>query len=573
MKHEELIRAMTLEEKCALLSGKDVWHTRAVERLNIPSITLSDGPSGLRTQAGEGDHLGLNASTKATCMPSAATVANSWDVEVAETVGRVIGAEAAEQDVQVLLGPGLNIKRSPLCGRNFEYFSEDPYLSGKLAAGFVRGVQSNGVSACPKHFAVNSQEAHRMASDSVLDERTLREIYLTGFEIAVQEGQPKTIMSSYNMVNGIYANENEHLVRDILRGEWGYEGVLVTDWGGGNDFVQGVYTGCNLEMPGSGDDSACQLIQAVEEERIPEAVVDQRVDELLELILSTAGRNTSDVSANSCCGGGSSDKESARGHHEIAAWAAEESIVLLKNEGNILPLSRDSKVALIGDFVERPRYQGAGSSMVNAVQEERAFDLFEEYFPKYIGYAAGFRRMDVYDEKLAKTAVQIAQKAEKVILYMGLTEGYETEGLDRSHMRLPENQIRRLECIYQVNPHIIVVLTAGSPVEMPWIDKCEALVYAGLGGEAAAGAILRVLTGKVNPSGHLAETFPAEYEKIPVSQYYPGEQRTSEYREGIYVGYRCYETAGIHVRFPFGYGLSYTRFPVSYTHLTLPTKA
>lgn len=288
MRYEELIRSMTLEEKCAILSGKDVWHTRAVERLGIPSIMLSDGPSGLRKQAGEGDHLGLNASTKATCMPSAATVANSWDTEAARLAGSVIGAEAAGQQVQVLLGPGLNIKRSPLCGRNFEYYSEDPYLSGKMAAAFIRGVQENGVSDCPKHFAVNSQEDHRMASDSVLDERTLREIYLTGFEIAVQEGKPKTIMSSYNKVNGTYANENEHLVKEILRGEWGFDGALVTDWGGGNDFVRGVETGCSLEMPGSGDDSACQLLSAVEEGRISEKIVDQRVEELLELIFSTA---------------------------------------------------------------------------------------------------------------------------------------------------------------------------------------------------------------------------------------------------------------------------------------------
>lgn len=560
MKYEKQIQNMTLAEKCAILSGKDVWHTRAVDRLHIPSITLSDGPSGLRKQAGEGDHLGLNASTKATCMPSAAAIANSWDVKVAEAAGRVVGAEAKEQDVQVLLGPGLNIKRSPLCGRNFEYYSEDPYLSGKLAAGFIRGVQSNGVSACPKHFAVNSQETHRMASDSVLDERTLREIYLTGFEIAVKEGRPKAIMSSYNMVNGVYANENEHLVKDILRGEWGFDGAMVTDWGGGNDFVQGVYTGCNLEMPGSGDDSACQLIAAVKEGRISEALIDQRVDELLELIFSTTGQKESGFTKGDTGFCENLEKLSSGKHHEIAAWAAEESIVLLKNEGNILPLSRDSKAALIGDFVENPRYQGAGSSMVNAAREERALDLIPEYFPNYIGYAAGFCRMDLYNEELEKEALQIAQKAEYVIMYMGLTEGYETEGLDRSHMRLPDNQVRLLERIHQVNPRIIVVLTAGSPVEMPWIDQCEALIYTGLGGEAMTGAVLRVLTGKVNPSGHLAETFPVKYEESPVSQYYPGEQRTSEYREGIYVGYRYYETAGVPVQFPFGHGLSYSKF-------------
>ena len=384
MKYAGLIARMTLAQKCAILSGADVWHTRAFEKQGIPAIALSDGPSGLRKQAGEGDHLGLNASTQATCMPSSSAVASSWSEEVARSVGSVIGQEAAAQDVQVLLGPGLNTKRSPLCGRNFEYYSEDPYLSGKLAAAFIRGVQEHGVSACAKHFAANSQEDHRMASDSVLDERTLRELYLTNFEIAVREGRPGAVMTSYNLVNGVYANENAHLVSEVLRGEWGYDGAVITDWGGSNDYTEGVRVGCNLEMPGCGDDSAVQLMEAVCTGKIDEATVDRRVSELLDLVMTThAMRGTA------AC-----DFEE---NHRIAQRAAEESIVLLKNEGNALPLARSAKVAVIGDFAQNPRFQGAGSSMVNAAKQDRTLDLLPAYFPHAVGYAQGFQRRNIAD--------------------------------------------------------------------------------------------------------------------------------------------------------------------------------
>ena len=558
MKHEELLRQMTLAEKCALLSGRDVWHTRAIERLGIPSITLADGPSGLRKQAAAGDHLGLNASTPATCMPSASAVANTWNVHAAERVGRVIGCEARAQDVQVLLAPGLNTKRSPLCGRNFEYYSEDPYLSGKLAAAFIRGVQENGVSACAKHFCANSQELLRMHGDSVLDERTLREMYLTNFEIAVTEGKPRTIMTAYNRVNGVYANEHEHLLSDILRGEWGFDGAVVTDWGGGNDFVEGVRAGCNLEMPGCGDDSPVRLMQAVREGKISEKTVDERVDALLELILTTYEKRQP----------GTAD---TRAHHAIAAEVAEEAVVLLKNQGDVLPLLRSARIAVIGDFVQSPRFQGAGSSMVNAAKEDCAQALLPDYFPNVLGISQGFRREDVQDERLAAQAETLAREAEYVLLYLGLTEGYETEGLDREHMRLPRNQIDLLTRLHRVNRRIIAVVTAGSPIEMPWIDQCEALVWTGLGGQAAAGAVLRVLCGQVNPSGHLAESFPLRCADAPVHACYPGRERTSEYREGLYVGYRCYDTANIPVRFPFGYGLSYTAF--RYDELTVSERA
>ena len=544
MKYEALIKQLTLEEKCALLSGKDVWHTRAVDRLGIPAMMLSDGPSGLRKQAGEGDHLGLNASTKATCIPAAAALANSWDPAVAEAMGTAVGADAAAQDVQVLLGPGLNTKRSPLCGRSFEYYSEDPYLAGKLAAGFIRGVQSNGISACAKHFAANSQELLRMHSDSVMDERTLRELYLTNFEITVKEGKPKCLMTSYNKVNGTYANENTHLY-DILRKEWGYEGMVVTDWGGSNDYTEGVRAGMNLEMPAAGDDSPCQLMKAVKEGKIREAVIDQRVDELLTLVMAERPK---------------APAADPQKQHEAAREAAEKCIVLLKNDENILPLKKDAKVAVIGDFAAHPRYQGAGSSMVNAYQVDETLPLLKEYFPNNIGFAQGFERLEKDNAKLEEEAVALAKQAECVLLYIGLPEGFETEGLDRTHMRLPKNQVTLIKKLAAVNPHIVAVLSCGSAVEMPWIDSCQALIYGCLGGEAAASAMLRALCGEVNPGGKLAETFALEYGDMPVSQYYPGKETTSEYREGIYVGYRYFETAQKAVRFPFGFGLSYTSF-------------
>ena len=551
MNYEALIKQLTLEEKCALLSGRDVWHTRAVDRLGIPAMMLSDGPSGLRKQAGEGDHLGLNASTKATCIPAAAALANTWDPSAAEAMGKAVGADAASQGVQVLLGPGLNTKRSPLCGRSFEYYSEDPYLAGKLAAGFIRGVQSNGISACAKHFAANSQELLRMHSDSVVDERTLRELYLTNFEIAVKEGKPKCLMTSYNRVNGVYANENPHLY-GILRKEWGYKGMVVTDWGGSNDYVEGVRAGMNLEMPAAGDDSPCQLVQAVKNGKIREAEIDQRVDELLTLVM--AERYAAPAA-------------DPKAQHEAAREAAEKAIVLLKNDGNILPLSKEAKVAVIGDFAARPRYQGAGSSMVNAQQVDETLPLLKEYFPNNIGFAQGFERQEKENPKLEEEAIALAKQAECVLLYIGLPEGFETEGLDRSHMRLPRNQVSFIRKLAAVNSHIIAVLSCGSAVEMPWIDSCQALIYGCLGGEAAASAMLRALSGAVTPGGKLAETFALEYKDMPVSQYYPGTETTSEYRECIYVGYRYFETARKPVRFPFGFGLSYTGF--EYNNLTV----
>ena len=556
MKHKELIDQMTLEEKAAILSGRTVWETREVKRLGIPSIFLSDGPHGIRKQAGAGDHLGLNASLEATCFPTAATVANSWNEQLGEEIGEALGEEAQAMEVNVLLGPGLNIKRSPLCGRNFEYFSEDPYLSGKMAAAYVRGIQKKGVYACLKHFAANSQELRRMSMDSVVDERALREIYLTGFEIAVKEGHAKSIMSSYNKINGVYANEDRHLLKEILRDEWGFDGFVVTDWGGSNDHVKGVEAGSNLEMPAPGLDSAREILRAVENQTLDTEELDACVDDLLDAILTLKKSALPDAGF---------DQEA---HHRLAKKAAVESAVLLKNEGNILPLKSKTKTALIGDFVFTPRYQGAGSSMVNPTKVEALAQTVENYHLQVVGMARGCQRNGEPDEEQLKEAVELAKKADVVIYAFGLDELSESEGLDRSHMRIPENQIRLLKELYQVNPNIVGILSGGSAVEMPWHTCCRAILHGYLTGQAGAGALLDLLTGKANPSGRLNETYPLRYEDTPAFHYFPSKERTAEYRESIYVGYRYYDTAKAAVQYPFGHGLSYTEFAYSNLKVT-----
>ena len=552
MNTQEIIKKLNLEQKCALLSGATTFGTRALPKNNIPSITLSDGPNGVRKQAGAADHLGLNPSVPATCFPTSATVANSWDPALGEQIGQAMGEEAAAQEVAVLLGPGLNTKRSPLCGRNFEYFSEDPYLSGKMAASYVRGIQSNGISACPKHFAVNSQELRRMASDSVVDERTLRELYLTGFEIVVKEAKPKTIMSSYNLINGTYANENRHLLMDILRGEWGFDGAVVTDWGGSNDHALGVQNGSTLEMPAPGGDAVRELMQAVQSGKITEADVDARLDELLTLVFDTHAAVQSH-----------SRTFDADAHHALARRAAAESIVLLKNENDLLPLAEGAKVAVIGDFAQTPRYQGAGSSAVNSIKVDTFLDCLKESGLASVGFAPGFDRQGKPDAAKQAEAVALAQKAEVVLLCLGLDEIKESEGLDRGDMRLADNQIELLKAVQQANPNTVVVLSAGASLETPWLKHCRTLVYGALGGQAGAGAMLDVLTGKVNPSGKLAETWVNAYADTPAKDNFAGPDRMVQYREGLYVGYRYYQTAGVPVAFPFGYGLSYTSFAYS----------
>ncbi len=552
MKNAEIIEKLNLEQKCALLSGAGTFTTRGCPKAGVPSITLSDGPNGVRKQAGAADHLGLNPSVPATCFPTAATVACSWDPALGEEIGRAMGEEAAAQEVAVLLGPGLNTKRSPLCGRNFEYFSEDPYLSGKMAAAYVRGIQSEGIAACPKHFAVNSQELRRMASDSVLDERTLRELYLTGFEIVVKEAAPKTIMSSYNLVNGTYANENAHLLQDILRRDWGFSGAVVTDWGGSNDHALGVKNGSTLEMPAPGGDAVRELLAAVQSGKITEADVDARLDELLTLVLDTSAA----VQKHS-------RSFDADAHHALARRAAAESAVLLKNDGGILPLAAGARVAVIGDFAETPRYQGAGSSAVNSIKVDTLLDCLAQSGLQCAGFAAGFDRQGRPDAAKKAQAVALAQKADTVLLCLGLDEIKESEGLDRVDMKLADNQIELLQAVEQANPNTVVVLNAGASLETPWLAHCRALVYGALGGQAGAGAMVDVLTGKVNPGGKLAETWANAYAETPAKDNFAGAGRTVQYREGLYVGYRYYQTAGVPVAFPFGYGLSYTSFAYS----------
>ncbi|WP_148410368.1 glycoside hydrolase family 3 C-terminal domain-containing protein [Murimonas intestini] len=543
---------MTLEEKAAFLSGKGEWESRDLKRLNIPSVFFSDGPHGIRKQAGAGDHLGLNESLPATCFPTAASVANSWDESLGEEIGRALGEEALVQDVNILLGPGLNIKRSPLCGRNFEYFSEDPYLAGKMAASYVKGIQSQGLSACPKHFAVNSQELRRMAMNAVLDERTLREIYLTGFEIAVKEGKAKAIMTSYNEVNGTYANENSHLLQDILRDEWGFDGIVVTDWGGSNDHVKGVEAGSNVEMPNPGLDSAREIVRAVEDGTLLAEAVDARVDELLDAVLYLTEQAKSKKT--------SFDEKA---HHGLARRAAAESAVLLKNEDNILPLPARTKVALIGDFAAKPRYQGAGSSVVNAIHVESMDKIIQNYDLQTVGMARGYIRTGEADAALQKEALDIARNADAVLYCFGLDEISESEGMDRAHMRIPQNQIELLEALVKVNENVIGILSAGSAIEMPWQNSCKAILHGFLSGEAGASAILDLITGKENPSGRLSESYPIRYEDTPAYRYFPSTERTAEYRESIYVGYRYYDTSRVRVQYPFGFGLSYTEFTYS----------
>ena len=553
MKHEDIVKQMTLEEKCFLLSGKDFWQTRSVERLGVHNMTLSDGPHGVRKQAGSGDQLGLNPSLPATCFPTAATIANSWDPALGEEIGTYLGEEAASQGVGVLLGPGLNIKRSPLCGRNFEYFSEDPYLAGKMAAGYIRGIQKNGVAACPKHFACNSQELRRMASDSVVDERTLREIYLTGFEIAVKEGRAKSLMSSYNRINGTYANENYHLLQEILRDEWGFDGFVVSDWGGSNEHIEGVRSGSHLEMPTTGGDSDLELVQAVKDGKISEEIINQRVDEILDVILPV-------TEAVKKYEGKPFDIEA---HHKMAAKALEQSIVLLKNDENILPLKKGTKVAVIGEFAQNARYQGAGSSVVNATKVDNAMDVIGNFDLDVAGFEPGYPRSGKGDPTMRDKAVELAKKADIVLLYIGLDEISESEGLDRPHMKLPQSQIDLLEAVAAVNPNVVAVMSAGSAVEMPWLGKCKAVIHGYLCGQAGASAVLKAIMGEINPCGKLAESGPVKYEDVSSAPYFPAKQRNAEYREGLYVGYRYYETANVPVLFPFGFGLSYTTFAYS----------
>lgn len=551
MKYQNLINEMTLEEKASLVSGKDFWQTQNIDRLGIPSIFLADGPHGIRKQAAAADHLGLNESIKATCFPTAATMANSWNLELGKEMGECLSVEAKQQKVNILLGPGINIKRNPKCGRNFEYFSEDPYLAGKMASRYIQGIQTEGISGCVKHFACNNQELRRMTVDSVMDERTLREIYLTNFEIAIKEGQPKCIMSSYNLVNGEYANENKHNCNDILRGEWGYDGIMVSDWGGANNHVEGLLANNELEMPTTDGDTTEDVINAIKEGRLEERVLDENVDRLLNIIFETdAALKAPGKELN------------VDEHHLVAQKCAEESLVLLENDG-VLPLKKEDKVAFIGKFIEEPRYQGAGSSVVNPHKLDRVLDSIKEYEFEYVGYEPGFDFTGKVKKGLIKKAVELANKADKVVVFAGLDNVTEAEGIDRKNILLPEGQLALIDELLKLNKKVIVCLSCGSVVELPFAKKVNGLLHHYLTGQAGAKAILNILTGEVNPSGKLAETYPLHYEDTPSYNYFHKKENTAEYRESIYVGYRYFEKVNKEVLYPFGYGLSYTKFAYS----------
>lgn len=549
MKYEHIINKLSLEEKASLMSGKDFWQTMNIDRLNIPSIFLADGPNGLRKQKASADHLGLNESIKSTCFPTSATMANSWNTELVEDVAKALGHEALSEKVSVVLGPGINIKRNPLAGRNFEYYSEDPYLAGKLSASFINGLQSQGVAASVKHFAANNQEYRRMSIDSVVDERALREIYLTPFEMAVKEGKAKTVMASYNLVNGIYANENMHLLKDILRDEWKFDGVIVSDWGGINDRVLSLKASSELEMPGSGGTTNQEIVEAVKNKTLDETILDQAIDRLLTLVFDTHHAITKNH-----------EVYDQKTHHQIAAKAAVESLVLLKNDKNILPLKPSQKVAIIGDFAREQRYQGAGSSGVNPTQLDSVLDLMGHTSLEMVGYQSGFHRYGKHSTKLIRKAKELADKAEVVLLFLGLDEFSETEGMDRTTLALPQNQIDLLKALSVNHKKIVTVLSCGSVVDLNWDIHTQGLLHAYLPGQAGAQAIVDILTGKVSPSGKLSETYPMQYQQLPSAKYFPGTENTVEYRESIFVGYRYFDLARINVKYPFGFGLSYSRF-------------
>ena len=561
MHHESiiaLIAKMTLEEKAGLCSGLDFWHTKGVERLGIPSAMLSDGPHGLRKQEEGGDHLGINDSIQAVCFPAGCAIASSFSREAAALLGDTLGNECQAENVSTVLGPAMNIKRSPLCGRNFEYYSEDPLLSTELAAAYVEAVQRHHVGTSPKHFLANNQEYHRMTSDSIVDERTLWEIYLASFEGMVRKAKPWTIMNAYNRLNGTYLCENTAMLTDVLRRKWGFDGYVMTDWGAMNERVPSLKAGCNLEMPGSSGGTDQEIVEAVRGGELDEAVLDRACEEYLDVLFRYI-ENRDETAVF--------DREK---DHQIARQLAEESIVLLKNEGDILPLDKDAKVAFIGKYANEPRYQGGGSSHINTSRVESALDAVTE--ERSVVYAQGYDdTVDATDQALLAEAIEVARSVKRVVIFAGLPDSFESEGYDRKHLRMPDCQNRLIEAVAEVNPNVIVVLHNGAPVEMPWIDRVRAVLEVYLGGQAVGAATVRVLYGEVNPSGHLAETFPLRLQDTPCYLTYGGENDRSEYREGIFVGYRYYTSREMPVLFPFGHGLSYTTFV--YSHLRLDKSA
>jgi beta-glucosidase len=556
----DLIAKMTLEEKASLCSGQNFWFTKPIEHLGIPSIMLTDGPHGLRKQAFSGDHLGINESLPATCFPSASALSATWNQDLVEQVGMALGEECRQEKVGVILGPGANIKRSPLCGRNFEYFSEDPYLSGEMAKSHIQGVQSQGIGASLKHYAANNQEFRRMTIDAVVDERALHEIYLAGFEIAVRAAQPWTVMGAYNRLNGTYCCENPFILREVLKDKWGHTGLVVTDWGAMNERVPALKAGLELEMPGTTGVNDALIVKAVRSGEIDEITLDQAVERILEMIFKAQATLAEDYTYD------------AIAHHALARRVAGEGAVLLKNKGQTLPLAKDTRVALLGTFAKHPRYQGAGSSLTNP---SRLDNLYEEMVKiagiNHIKYAAGYPSKGLsVDENLLNAAVDAARESDVVVIHVGLPDSFEVEGVDRVHLALPESHNRLVEAVAAIHDKVVVVLSNGAPIEMPWVGDVQAILEGYLGGQAGAGALADILYGIVNPSGKLAETFPIKLEDTPSYENFPGGPKTVEYRESLFVGYRYYETVQKEVLFPFGFGLSYTTFDYQDLSLSQP---
>lgn len=551
MNAKDVLQAMTLKEKAAFCSGKDFWQTKPIPRLDVPSVFMCDGPHGLRKQLGEGDHLGINASIETVCYPTAAALASSFDRDVMRRLGKALGEECQAEHVAMLLGPGLNIKRSPLCGRNFEYFSEDPYLAGEMGEAYVEALQNEGVAACAKHFACNNQETRRMSGSSQVDERTLREIYLPAFEKVVKGGKVRSLMCAYNGINEVFCAENKELLTDILRNDWSFDGFVVTDWGAVKDRAQGIAAGLDLEMPGGPGADGSEILKAIQKGTLTETELDRAVLRLLEFVLTSAKQQNDNAAV---------DREACR---KLAAELAGECAVLMKNDG-LLPLSETQNIAFIGEFASAPRYQGAGSSHINVPHAVSAREYAEG---KHILYAQGYDVHRPDAPELVEEALETARAADVAVIFAGLPDAFESEGADRTHMRLPDNQNALIEAVLNVNPNTVVVLHGGSPVELPWLHKVKALLCMYLGGERTGEAAVKLLFGEISPSGHLAETWPIRLQDTPCYLNFPGEDGLVKYAEDIFVGYRYYDKKEMPVNFPFGHGLSYTSF--DYTDLSL----
>lgn len=567
---KKLVNELTLEEKASLCSGADFWHTKAIDRLNIPAAMVSDGPHGIRKQESLADHMGVAESIKAIGFPTASAMACSFDRDLLHKVGDALGEECVAEDLAVLLGPGINMKRSPICGRNFEYYSEDPVVAGELGAAFVNGVQEHGVGTSLKHFAANNQEWRRMSISAEIDERTLREIYLAAFETVVKKAQPWTIMCSYNRINGVYSCENDWLLNKVLRDEWGFEGLVMTDWGAMDERVPSLKAGLDLEMPDCHGETDKLIVKAVQSGELEESVLDTAVERILTMVdkYLTARKGIDPASMVHPLPSSVERGYDVAAHHALARTTAEQSAVLLKNE-DILPLQKDKKIAFIGEFAKVPRIQGGGSSHINNTWIESALDAVGDS----VSYAQGFHiDEETTDETLLQEAITLAKESDVAVIFAGLPDSFESEGFDRTHLNMPANQNELIARISEVQPNVVVVLHSGSPIAMPWLDKVAGVLQMYLAGQASGGAAVNLLFGDATPCGKLAETFPLHLEDNPSYLNFPGNREKVCYQEGVFIGYRYYDKKKMDVLFPFGYGLSYTDFTYSNMKVTVNGK-